>query len=105
QCQLVVVPQKKAPLARGGNIRRFLQDIDHGLTVLQLQGHEHSRHQRKVESHMKLVTLAEIGAQVRRPLIRFRQEEATGVGVIKPAAQELYDLVCRLLLEKKKRKN
>ena len=58
--------------------------------------HEHPRHQREVEGHVALVAVAEIGAHVRRPLVRFGEKHAIRVIGVQLAADDPQDRV-RLL--------
>ena len=74
--QLVVVAQKHGPLAVLRNRRRLIEDIDDRKPILHLQRHEHARHEREMEIHVRLVAVAEIGHRVFRPLVRFRQQHA-----------------------------
>ena len=71
QRKLVVVAQKHCPLTVLRDCRRLLHDVDDRKTVLHLERHEHSRHQREMKTHVGLVTLAEIRCRVLRPLIGF----------------------------------
>ena len=74
--ELVVIAQKHRPLAIVGNRRRLLEDVDDRKPILHLQRHEHSRHERKMEIHVRLVAVAEIRDGVFRPLIRLREQHA-----------------------------
>ena len=76
ESQLVVIAQKHRPLAALGNRRRLLEDVDDRKAILHLQRHEHSRHERKVKIHVRLVAFPEISDGVFRPLVRFREEQA-----------------------------
>ena len=44
------------------------------MTVFLAQGHEHARHERKVEGHVAFVAVAEVGTDIGGPLIRLRQQ-------------------------------
>ena len=61
QREFVVVAQEQRPLAVVRNSRRLLQDVDEGIAVLHASGHEHARHERKMEGHVALVAVAEVG--------------------------------------------
>ncbi len=74
--QLIVVPQKHRPLAGLGNRRRLVEDVDDRKAILHLERHEHPRHQREMEIHVRRVALAEIGDRVLGPLIRFREQHS-----------------------------
>ena len=74
--QLVVIAQEHRPLAVLGNRRRLIEDVDDRKAILHLQRHEHPRHEREVEIHVRLVALAEIGDRVFRPLVRLGQKHA-----------------------------
>ena len=74
--QLVVIAQEHRPLAVLRNRRRLLEDVDDRKPILHLQRHEHPRHEREMEIHVRLVALAEISDRVFRPLIGLRQKHA-----------------------------
>ena len=76
--ELVVVAQEHRPLAVVRNRRRLLEDVDDRKPILHLQRHEHPRHEREMEIHVRLVALAEIGDRVLRPLVGFGEKHATG---------------------------
>ena len=79
--------RKVTPLAIFGNLRSLFENFDDRLAIFQLHGHKDSGHQGKVEGHVKFVAVAEIGAHVRRPLIRFSQEHSAGKRLIQALAQ------------------
>ncbi len=85
--QLVVVAQKKRPLAGFRNRWRELQNFDDGEAVFRAHGHEQARHQRKVKGHVAFVALAEIGDGVLRPLIGLGQDHAAGILAVHMLAQ------------------
>ena len=91
--QLVVIAQKQAPLAGGGNLRRALDDLDERLPVLEPQRHEHPRHQREVEGHVELVTLAEVGSHLLRPHVRLGEQHPPGELRVDSAPQLPHHLV------------
>ncbi len=62
-----------------GDVRRLPQDLDDRMAILLPQRHEHARHQREVERHVALVAVAEVGADVGRPLVRFGEQQPIGV--------------------------
>ena len=74
--ELVVVPEERGPLARLGNLRRLLQDVQDRKTVLLLDRHEEPRHQREVERHVALIPLPHVRGGILRPLVRLREEHA-----------------------------
>ncbi len=78
QGQLVVVAKENGPLATLRNRRRLLEDVNDGLPISPSNGDEEAGHQREMIGHVKLVPLAEIGEDVLRPLIGFRQEHPAG---------------------------
>ncbi len=76
QSELIVVAEKKSPLAGLRNRRCMLKDINDGETVLHADRHKHARHKRKVIGHMALVPFTEVSDSVLRPLICLRQQHA-----------------------------
>ena len=74
--QLVVIAQEHGPLAVLGNRRRLIEDVDDRKAILHLQRHEHPRHERKMEIHVRRVAFAEISDRVFRPLIGLGQKHA-----------------------------
>ena len=68
-----MIAQEHGPLAAIGNRRCLLQNVYDRKPVLHLQRHEHARHERKVEIHVRLVALAKVSDRVFRPLVRFRE--------------------------------
>ena len=85
-----MIAQKQRPLAVRGDIRRLPQDVGNGKPVLLGYGHVDSGHQGKVIGHVALVAVAEIGADVFRPLIGFREQELAG-GVAIQLGPDLLD--------------
>ncbi len=79
QRQLVMVAQEDAPLAALWNVRGLADDVGDRVPVLLRQRHVHARHQRKVEAHMALIALAEIGPRVLRPLVGLGEQHAVAV--------------------------
>jgi len=71
QRQLVVIAEKKRPLAGFRNWRRLFQNIHDGQPVFHAQCHEQTRHQRKMKCHVARVAAAapKINHRVVRPLI------------------------------------
>ncbi len=76
-----------------GNLRCLLEDLDDGLAVLQLHGHEDSRHERKMKGHVELVAVAEIRRYVRRPLVGLGQQHLAGIFRVEPPAKLANDRV------------
>jgi len=70
------MPRLMLAIFRNG--RRLLENVDDGETILHLQRHEHARHERKMETHLRFVAVSEIGNGVFRPLVGFRQQHAAG---------------------------
>src|SRR5437870_10475154 len=50
------------------------------------EGHKDARHEGKVKSHVAFIFVAEIRPDVRWPLVRFGEEHARLVGLVKEAA-------------------
>jgi hypothetical protein len=77
-----VIAQEQSPLTIGWNIRGLPQDVGYGKTVLLRDRHVDAGHEREVISHVAFVAVAEIGADIFRPLIGLGQEHlARSVGV------------------------
>jgi hypothetical protein len=91
--ELVVVAEEHRPLAVLRDVRRLPQDLDDGMPVLLPHRHEHARHQREVERHVAFVAVAEVGADVGRPLIRLGEEHAAGVARVERLPDLLEDVV------------
>ncbi len=70
-----MVAQEKSPLAGRVNLGRLGKNVDDWESILLVNGHEHPRHEWKVEVHVALVALTEIGRSVFRPLVGFGQKE------------------------------
>ena len=85
--QLVVIAQEHGPLAAIGNRRCLIEDVDDRKPVLHLQRHEHARHERKVEVHVRFVALAKVSDRIFRPLIGLREQHAVGKFCIDMCAQ------------------
>ena len=94
--QLVVVAEEHRPLAVLGDVRRLPQDLDDRVAILLPHRHEHARHQREVKGHVALVAVAEVGTDVGRPLVRFREQHPVRVRRVELLANLLEDIV-RLL--------
>jgi hypothetical protein len=88
-----VVAEEHRPLAILGNVRRLAQDLDDRMPILLPHRHEHARHEREVERHVTLVTVAEIRAHVGRPLVGLGEQHAIRVAAVERAANLLQDLV------------
>ena len=80
--QFVVVAQEQGPLTGVGNLRRAREHLGDGKAVLLMDRHEQAGHQRKVIRHVALVRVAEVGPDLRRPLVCLSQEHAIGVVAI-----------------------
>ncbi|GBD19375.1 hypothetical protein HRbin27_01881 [bacterium HR27] len=91
--ELVVVAQKECPLGRFRDRRCLREDIDDREAVFHADGHEEPRHQRKVERHVALVTVAEVGDSIFRPLIRLGEEHPVPVAAVDVAAEFLEERV------------
>ncbi len=74
--ELVVVAQEHRPLAVRRDLRRLRQDVDDREAILHVNRHEHPRHDRKVEVHVALVAVAEVGGGVLGPLVRLGEQHA-----------------------------
>ena len=79
QRELVVIAQKKAPLAVVRDGRRLRHDVGDGQPIFLPERHVNARHQREVKRHVALIALAKVGADVGRPLVRFRKNETVRV--------------------------
>ena len=88
-----MVSQEDAPLARLGDGRCALDDLDERLAVLQPQGHEHPRHQGEVERHVELVAVPEIGTHVLRPLVGFGEQRLPREVLVEALAEESEHIV------------
>ena len=85
--QLIVVAQEHGPLAVLGNRRRLVENIEDREPVLHLERHEHPRHQREMEIHVRLVALAEIRDGVFRPLVRLGEQHAAAEFLVHVGAE------------------
>ena len=74
QGQLVMITQKHGPLAIVRNGGRLVENIDDRKSILHLQRHEHARHEGEVKTHVRFVTISEIGDRVFRPLVCLGQK-------------------------------
>ena len=74
--KLVMIAQKHGPLAVLGNGRRLIENVDDRKPILHLQRHEHPRHEREMETHVRFVAFAEISDRVFRPLVCFGQKHS-----------------------------
>ena len=82
QRQLVMVAQEQRPLAVVRNFRGLAQDVGDREAVFLRDRHVDARHQREVIRHVAFVAVAEIGADVFRPLVGFGEQQlARRVGV------------------------
>src|SRR6516225_2998342 len=79
ESQLVVIPQKEAPLTCLRKAGRLGDDVDDGQAVFLAQGHIDARHQWKMEGHVALVAIAKVWSHIRRPLVGFGQEQAARI--------------------------
>ena len=73
-----MIAQKHRPLAVLRNRRRLLEDVDNRKPILHLERHEHTRHEREMKIHVRLVAISEIGNGVLRPLVCLRQKHSAG---------------------------
>ncbi len=77
-----MVAQEQRPLAVGGDVRGLPENVGDGEAVFLSDRHVNPRHQREVIGHVALVAVAEICADVFRPLIGFGEEQFAGhVGI------------------------
>ena len=93
QRELVVIAEEERPLTVVGDFGRLAQDFGDRMAILLPDGHEHPRHQREVKRHVTFVALAEIHADVRRPLVRFCQQHPVLERDVELAAHPLQDVV------------
>src|SRR4051812_32380469 len=63
------------------------------MPILAADAHEEPRHQWKMKRHVTFITVTEIGTDVGRPLIRFRQQDAALVALVDPLSNILQILV------------
>ena len=90
QRQLVVVAQEHAPTGSSRGIGGVCcQDVDDREAVLHVDRHEQPRHERKVEGHVALVAVAEVGDGVLRPLVGLGQQHAVRELLVDVRAQLL----------------
>ena len=87
--ELVVVAEEEAPLAGRRDLRGVQEDVGDGPAVGVADGEEDARHEREVEGHVELVAVTEIGAHVRRPLVRLGQQDPPFVVRVHPGADLL----------------
>ena len=87
QGQLVVIPQKKRPLAIDRDLRSLREDVHDGQPVLHMNRHEDARHDGEMKIHMAFVAVAEIAGGVFGPLVGFRQQHAVLEARVDVAAQ------------------
>ncbi len=76
--QLVVVAQENSPLAAARDVRGLAQNVGDRMPVLLGDRHVHPRHHGKVERHVALVAVAEIGQHVFRPLVGLGEQHPAG---------------------------
>ncbi len=91
--ELVVVAQEQRPLRGVRDGRRLRQDVDDREPVLHADRHEQSRHEREMECHVALVTLAEVGDRILGPLVGLGEQHAIGVVRIDMPAHLFEELV------------
>ncbi len=91
QSKFVVVAQEQAPLAVIWNRRRLRHDVGDGQPVFLPECHVDARHEREVKGHVALVTIAEVGPHIRRPLIGLGQDETIRIVGIDGRADFLDD--------------
>ena len=60
-----------------------------GIAILHADRHEQARHDRKMEGHVALVAVAEVGDGIFRPLVRLRQQHAVAEAFVDVLAQLL----------------
>jgi len=91
--QLVVVAQEERPLRCFRNRRCLREDVDDREAIFHADRHEEARHEREMEGHVTLVTVAEVGDGVLRPLVRLGQQHPVRVTLVDVAPQFLQELV------------
>src|SRR5438132_1026375 len=84
-----MIAQEDCPLAILGDRRRLFEDIDDRMTILHMERHKHSRHEREMETHVAFVSGAEVGYGVVGPLICFGKQHAVGILRINAATKFL----------------
>ena len=82
-----MIAQEQCPLRVVRDRRRLGQDVDDREPVLHADGHEQTRHERKVKRHVALVALPEIGHRVFGPLVGLGEQHAVGVIAVHVMAQ------------------
>ena len=90
ECQFVVISQEKSPLASVRNRGGLRDNVSDRQPVFLPQGHIDSRHQWKMKGHVALVAVAEVRADVGRPLVGFGQERAGRIMGVNFASKGLY---------------
>ncbi len=91
--QLVMVAEEGRPLTPVGRFGRLFEDVGDRHPVLHLHRHEHPRHQRKVEVHVALVAVTEVGDRVLGPLVRLGEEHPVAVVGVHMSAHALQERV------------
>ena len=82
-----MIAQEHRPLTIVGNWRRLIEDVDNREPILHLQRHEHARHKRKMEIHVRFVAAAEVGGGIFRPLVCFREQHSARKFLVDMRAQ------------------
>ena len=93
QGEFVVVAQEDAPLAAVRDGRGALEDLGDRLAVLLPQRHVDARHERKMEGHVALVAVTEVGGRVLGPLVGLGEQHPVRVVLVHLAADLADDRV------------
>jgi hypothetical protein len=88
-----MVAQKQRPLTGLGNRRCLGQDIDNREPVLGADRQIQTGHQWEVEGHVALVTGAEVGSGVLRPLVGLGEEHSVRKTCVDVTSQFLKERV------------
>src|SRR6266404_8935893 len=90
-----MISQEHRPLTIVGNRWSLLENVDDRKPILHLQGHEHARHERKVEVHVRFVSSAKVSRRILWPLIGLREQHSIWKFCIDMSAQRT-EIVMRL---------
>ena len=69
-----MVAQEKGPLTVFRNLGCLVEDIEDGESILHMDGHKQTRHDREMKGHLAFVPFAEVCHRVFRPLVGLSQK-------------------------------
>jgi len=73
-----MIAQEGTPLAGIGNLRCALEHPLERADIFLTQSHIHARHERKMEIHVQLIPLREVGQHIFWPLVGFPEQNTAG---------------------------